>query len=203
MIRVRSLGRLSRTDYARLVSGYVSDTSYEVRHSDGPSGVTFALRRRRRSAPFRKRFPHTAEELARYRKAIRLGWSLGAFDGKSLVGILLAEPHAWNHSVWVLEVGVAPAHRRRGTGRRLFEALVERARRAGYRTIVCETQTTNGPAIAFYRSLGFAVEGVDISYYTNQDLERGEVAIFMKKRVPARTGARAPSTRRRRASEPR
>lgn len=195
MIRIRTLRRFARSDYVRLVPGYLSHARYEVRRTDGRNRVAFVLRRRSLRAPFRKEFPHPAAELDRYRKALGFGWSLGAYDGTSLVGIVLAAPRAWNRSVWVLEVGVAPTHRRMGIGRRLFESLSEHARREGYRTIVCETQTTNVPAIDFYRSLGFSMEGLDVSYYTNRDLERGEVAIFMKKRIrrraPSRAGPRA------------
>ena len=59
----------------------------------------------------------------------------------------------------------------------------EMATAAGLRTIVCETQNTNVPAIQFYRKLGFRMEGIDISYYTNNDLPDGEIAVFMKKQI--------------------
>jgi ribosomal protein S18 acetylase RimI-like enzyme len=36
------------------------------------------------------------------------------------------------------------------------------------------------PGIRAYRRLGFEIEGIDLSYYTNHDLSQGEVAIFMK-----------------------
>ncbi|MDE2700419.1 MAG: hypothetical protein OXI23_16220 [Gemmatimonadota bacterium] len=38
------------------------------------------------------------------------------------------------------------------------------------------------PAIDFYRGVGFEVEGVDLSYYTNSDVD-GEVAVFMKRKL--------------------
>jgi len=43
-------------------------------------------------------------------------------------------------------------------------------------------QLTLVPAIDFYRAVGFAVEGIDRSYYTNDDLNN-EVAVFMKRRL--------------------
>jgi ribosomal protein S18 acetylase RimI-like enzyme len=51
------------------------------------------------------------------------------------------------------------------------------------RSIVLETQTTNVPAIAFYRACGYALQGIDLSFYGNDDLQRGEVAVFMKKAI--------------------
>ena len=45
------------------------------------------------------------------------------------------------------------------------------------------TQTTNVPAIDFYRKVGFEVDGIDLSYYGNNDVEAGEVALFMKRKL--------------------
>jgi ribosomal protein S18 acetylase RimI-like enzyme len=80
--------------------------------------------------------------------------------------------------VW--EFHVVAAYQGQGVGRGLMGALAEQARAAGLRVIVCETQTANVPAIGFYRRMGFEMEGLDLSYYTNADVERGEVAVFMK-----------------------
>jgi len=194
-VRIRTLRGLSSADVAELVGGYTSGTRYDVLWSDRRDRVAFALRRVRLRTPYRKFFPHPAEELRRYRHVVRLGWSVGAYQGGRLIGLALAEPRAWNRSVWIWELGVAASHRRQGVGMRLVGELTRRARKAGFRTLVCETQTTNGPALEFYRRAGFRLEGVDVSYYSNEDLRTGEVAVFMKKRVPpARKG---PSARRR------
>jgi hypothetical protein len=31
--------------------------------------------------------------------------------------------------------------------------------------------------------MGFELDGVDMSYYTNRDVESGEVAVFMKRKL--------------------
>jgi ribosomal protein S18 acetylase RimI-like enzyme len=100
-----------------------------------------------------------------------------------MVGIAIAEKVDWNRSLWVWEFGVAETHRRRGIGRRLMEALADEAKEAGLRIMVCETQNTNVPAIAFYRKVGFEIEGIDLSYYSNSDMTEGEVAIFVKRKL--------------------
>lgn len=192
-VHIRKLTRLSHVDVVSLVGGYRSDARYVVKVSERRERVKFTLQRTR--TPYAKTFPHPAKETAKYREVVRMGWSLGAFEGPDLVGLALAEPLPWNRSVRVWELGVAPTHRKRGIGRRLVEELSRRAREAGYRVLVCETQTTNAPAIDFYRAAGFHLEGVDLSYYSNEDLRRGEVAIFMKKRIPGRRMRRAPRPR--------
>lgn len=189
-IRYRTLGGVSAADLARLAGGYTSGARYDVEVSERKGRFAVAWRRTRLRTPFVKRFPHPAEEVRRYRAVVRQGWSVGAYDGGTLVGIALAEPREWNRSVWVWELGVAASHRRRGIGRRLLDEVARHARSQRYRVLVCETQPTNAPAVDFYRAAGFRLEGLDASYYTNADVERGEVALFMKKRVLPEEGAR-------------
>ena len=64
-----------------------------------------------------------------------------------------------------------------------MEAMADKAKEAGMRVIVCETQNYNVPAIEFYRKVGFEIEGIDLSYYSNRDMTEGEVAIFMKRKL--------------------
>lgn len=185
-IRIRTLRKLDRREVRRLVRGYTSTQKYNVRKTEDVRGATIRLTRRRLARPFHKTFPLTREDWLRYRAVVRQGMSLGAYEGSALVGLVLAEPRPWNRSLWVWELGVAETRRRRGVGARLLEELARRARLRGLRTIVCETQTTNVPAIDFYRANAFQLEGIDLSYYSNEDVARGEVAIFMKRRLGSR-----------------
>ena len=56
---------------------------------------------------------------------------------------------------WVAGVGVVPAERRRGTGRRLMEALHENARSRGVERVWLEVIVGNAGAIALYERLGY------------------------------------------------
>jgi len=57
---------------------------------------------------------------------------------------------------WVGGVGVLPAERRRGTGRRLMHALHENARSRGVERVWLEVIVGNRGAIALYEQLGYA-----------------------------------------------
>ena len=57
---------------------------------------------------------------------------------------------------WVGGVGVVPAERRRGTGRRLMHALHENARSHGAERVWLEVIVENSGAIALYERLGYA-----------------------------------------------
>ncbi len=177
------------------MDGYTTEDRYALGTAEDRDRITLTLHRVRRATPFRKRFHHDEENARRYREVVRSGWSLGAYDGARLVGLALAEPRAWNRSVWVWELAVARAFRRRGIATTLVHELSRRAAAEGFRVIVCETQSTNVPAIDFYLRTGFRLEGVDLSYYTNEDVRKGEVALFMKRRVPARRRTKVPRSR--------
>ena len=184
MIEIRRLSTLTAADLKRIASGYTSSSKYIVKHTDSAAYAAIELELVQLEQPYIKAYDHFDDETVdRYRQALALGYSFGAFDGELLVGIVLAEAHAWNQSVWVWEFHVESSYRGQGIGRRLIEALAEKAYTAGLRTIVCETQNTNATAIQVYRQLRFRLEGVDISYYSNQDYPDGEIAVFMKRRV--------------------
>lgn len=66
-------------------------------------------------------------------------------------------------------VAVAPEQRRRGLGRQVLEELLVVARHQGAQHATLEVATTNGAAVALYRSLGFRDAGLRRGYYRNGD----------------------------------
>jgi [ribosomal protein S18]-alanine N-acetyltransferase len=62
-------------------------------------------------------------------------------------------------------LAVDPKYRRRGLGRKLVGWMLASARTAGIATVHVEMRTTNLPARAFYRTLGFEDAGVVAGYY--------------------------------------
>lgn len=185
MIDIRPLDSLDPADLLRLITGYVSDARYRVSRTETGGQFALALDLVPLPQPYVKRYdPPDAETLEHYLQVPRHGLSLGAYDDVAgCVGIALAEPRAWNQSLWVWEFHIAETHRGRGTGLKLMEALALKARGARLRIIVCETQNTNVPAIRFYQKAGFRIEALDLSYYSNDDFPEGEVAVFMKRRL--------------------
>lgn len=182
-IQIETLESLKEADLHRLNAGYTSQAHYIVSKSESAARTQISLELAALQAPYVKTWETPEEDLARYREVVKQGLSLAARDGEQVVAIAIAEKVAWNRSLWVWEFHVAGECQRRGIGRGLMGALAKRAKAAGLRTVVCETQNTNAPAIAFYRAVGFEIEGIDLSYYTNQDVQAGEVAIFMKRKI--------------------
>ena len=92
---------------------------------------------------------------------------LGAFDSDTgeLVGYLVISRYvdAWH----VMNVAVAPEHRRRGIATSLLERLFELTAGRGRRGYTLEVRVSNREAIQLYERLGFRPRGVRRGYYTD------------------------------------
>ena len=111
--------------------------------------------------------PPGPEEMARRFAAVRahdLPWLVAEFDG-SFTGYAYASPFrprpAYRYGVEV-SIYVEDHARRRGVGRALLEALIERTRRRGLRHLIgaISDSDTSAASIALHRSLGFRDAGV-------------------------------------------
>lgn len=185
MIGIRPLRDLDPADVRRLDTGYSSPAHYVVRKTETAERTSIVLELAELDRPYVRTSSVLDTELVRYGGIVREGFSFAAYDDNEIVGMAIAEPRAWNRSLWVWEVLVKESLRRRGIGRQLMDALAAKAKAARLRVLVCETQNTNVPAIRFYRRVGFELDGIDLSYYTNEDVTSGEVAIFMKRKLGA------------------
>jgi ribosomal protein S18 acetylase RimI-like enzyme len=193
MLEIRPLTALDGNLLRDLITGYTSDARYEVTKHETPEYTHIELRLVQLAQPFIKRYTHLDTEVVQqYTTLVARGYSLGAFADERCVGIALAEPQAWNLSLLAHELHVSREFQRQGIGRRLVEALVAHGLALGMRCIVCETQTTNVPSIRFYRAMGFTLDGVDLSLYSNDDREQGEIALFMKRYFDAKPGEPEP-----------
>lgn len=179
-VRIDRLEHITADDVRRLIVGYGSSRRYDVRWVESAGRTSFTLDLVDLEQPFVKHWHH--ERLtAWYESLLPEGLSAGAWDRDRLVGIAITEKREWNDEAMVWELHVAEALRGHGIGRRLLASVEAAARDSGSRAVVIETQTTNVAAIAFYRACGYSLRGIDLSFYGNDDLERGEVAVFMKK----------------------
>lgn len=166
----------------RLITGYETDEIYRVKRSETDTLTTFEIRLTSLPQRFVKRYDQLdSTTTERYAAIVQTGHSFAAYDEGQCVALAISEVQSWNASLMIWEFHVAPLHHGRGIGRRLMETVADHARSQHLRLLVCETQSTNVPAIRFYRALGFVLDGIDLSLYTNQDYPDGEIAIFMKR----------------------
>jgi [ribosomal protein S18]-alanine N-acetyltransferase len=93
---------------------------------------------------------------------------LGAFDGESgdaLVGYAIVSRYvdAWH----VMNIAVAPAHRRRGIAAALLDRLFDLTSGDARRGYTLEVRVSNEGAIKLYENLGFRRRGIRRGYYTD------------------------------------
>ncbi|MBS1969809.1 MAG: GNAT family N-acetyltransferase [Bdellovibrionales bacterium] len=167
-----------------IVPGYSSSYVFQVSHKIAPRETTFSLTLKKLDVPFVKKHDYSnPETLVHYNDIARQGASYGAFVNNELVGFIVGEIQSWNSTLVIREFGVSPHLQRQGIGKALLEAALGKAKQEGLRGVLCETQSTNVPAVEFYQRFGFTIQGLDLSLYRNDDLDRGEVAVFLRKAI--------------------
>ncbi len=186
MIEIRTLERVEIADLERIAPSYTSAHVYDVAREDSDSRTAITLTLRALDTPITLPFRRTPDVVEYYQEVLAHGLSLGVYDseaGDRLIGAAIADAQAWNGTLLVWEFHLEQAYRGRGIGRRMMEALTQRAAAAGLRVISIETSTTNVPAIRFYRRVGFSIDSVDLSFYSNDDVDKGDVVVFMKRKL--------------------
>lgn len=95
------------------------------------------------------------------------------------VAFLQLSREVWHNRLRIAELLVLPEHRGKGLGKLLIDKAKNIAQVENFREIVLETQTCNTKAIDFYMANGFVVNGIDLTHYSNHDIEQHEVRLEM------------------------
>ncbi len=186
MINIHTLDSISLADLDRIAPNYTSLHVYDVTRTETTEQITLTLTLRKRDYPVVKPFPRTPDTAQYYQTLHKHGFCVGAYDSTAtipLIGMVVADSQDWNGTLLVWEFHVAESHRGRGIGRMMMDELVKRAANAQLRIISVETSTANVPAIHFYQRLGFTIDSIDLSFYSNNDLENGDIVVFMKRKL--------------------
>lgn len=164
-------------------SEYETDRVFRLTIRERGDSKEWRLRTEVLRAPFRKRYDDgTVDEWAEANE------DAGAPEDLSfLAACIEGVPRAlatwrvveWNRTLWLVDIRADAAWRRSGLASALLTWLQSRAKELGLRGITVETQSTNYPAVSFYRARGFRLSGLHESLYSNEDVESGEVALFL------------------------
>ena len=104
---------------------------------------------------------------------------LCAAEGDELLG------YAWFQTVldegYVGSIAVAPTRRRRGVGRALTLAMLERARERGAAFLTLEVREGNLPARRLYESCGFQTVAVRKNYYERPREDAVLMTVFFRR----------------------
>lgn len=182
---IKSLTTLDRDEILPVISGYDSQQKFAVEKTDTADEVTIRVHIVPLDVPHSSGFADDFNDadMERYRAFVDQGCSFAAYAEGQMIALALCQSLHWNRSLQVWEFHVKQEFQHQGIGRALMERVFAKAREEGARVVFLETQNTNVPAIRFYQALGFSLDALDLSFYTNHDTEDGEVAFFMKKKL--------------------
>lgn len=90
---------------------------------------------------------------------------LALFEDERLVGYICT--YCLCDECEIVNVAVSSLYRRRGYGRELLSAVIERAKSEKITKLLLEVRTSNTAARSLYESLGFYTVGVRKNYYTD------------------------------------
>jgi GNAT superfamily N-acetyltransferase len=147
---------------------WITDHVWQMQVREDESDVAVNFRTVRLPRQMRAPYPRSVEQLVEDWQRDEGFW-VAEVDGEVRGYVdLLAQP--WQGMVWLANMAVERAYRRKGIGKALMAQGREWAWEQGFTAILAEATTKNYPALCFYRRLGFEFCGFNDHYYTNQDI---------------------------------
>lgn len=166
-----------------IFSSYETDIVHRLAVEHCEAGIVWTLYEEKLERQYRKRYDSGRLEdwLEPYfelapRESLHF---IAAQNGDDVVGLLTWQKVEWNDTLWLIDIRTRKESRRRGVGGVMLERLKREARDLRVRGISVETQINNCPAIRFYRRHGFGISGFNDHLYTNRDVEKQDVALFL------------------------
>lgn len=170
-MEIVELKRKEWKDY-ELVFEYETGEHYAVRINRTDGGFAIELKREKLPEKITKRF---AENL--FQHYLVNPRVFAVMENGKPAAFMEVDPEFWVKRLRITDLLVLPEYRRRGYGSALVGKAKEIAGREGFRAVFLDTHSCNVGAIDFYLKQGFTLGGLDTTYYSNFDIERGEVWI--------------------------
>jgi ribosomal protein S18 acetylase RimI-like enzyme len=174
MINIRKISKEEYPNGKKVIYQYSSEQYYDLSISDKENGWSINLVERN----FEEKFEKYMESDICDDSLPQMDYYIAEWHGQE-VGFLSLYHEKWNNVLRIWDIYVEKSMQAQGIGSWLIDFAKNRGKELGVRAIVLETQTSNFPAIQFYRKHGFKLTGCDCLSYTNHDIEKKEVRIEM------------------------
>ncbi len=127
-------------------------------------------------SPQRQLFPNENYELELIQRS---GLAVGAFEEDMCMGIAILEKQ-WNHYLYLSDLKVATAYRRRGISSMLLDKAIEIAKTMELKGLSTIAQDNNLGANRFYLKYGFTIGGFNTKdyHFTNQR-EKSDIYYYL------------------------
>ncbi|MGH2449002.1 MAG: GNAT family N-acetyltransferase [Chloroflexota bacterium] len=181
-IDVRAVSLAELAQLTPIPSGFRTDKVFRLSKRFSGRGLLWDLEEEVLGTPLHRQYDHGRpdEWLSSYadspQEELRF---LVAEAGENFLGSLTWRNLAWNDTLLLVDIRVRENSRRGGVGSALLGRLLEEVRTLRVRGIMVETQIDNYAAICFYRRQGFEIAGFNDHLYSNDDLDRQSVALYL------------------------
>lgn len=182
-IRLRTLDLKEVRSLPALPSGYRTDRIFALTRGENHEGLVWTLQERCLDAPVEKVYDNgeggawiETYQDAGPAESLRF---LGAGQGNDIDAVATWTIRDWNRSLWLVDIRVRSGVRGQGLGSALVDRLGTICRQEHLRGITVETQNRNFGAVRFYLRRGFRITGFDDHLYSDNDLARQDVALFL------------------------
>lgn len=184
MYEIKQLESLSIGDVKEFgFNGFKTHTVYKVERKCNEEDFTIQLKKVKLNDHYIKEWNTSAKSLDAFSDILKEGHSIAIYKNNKMVGFGLLSYQVWNNSMWIENIRISERHQRKGIGKKLIKSLIEVAQNKSVRIIGLEAQSTNYPAIEFYKKCGFEISGVDFSRYPQRIGDREQVAVIMSRRI--------------------
>jgi len=148
----------------------------QIQSEKGDAGWKIFFNKSQFNPPFEK---HKEELIFEQYKIHSIFYFVFLKENTTKIGWICLEHIKWNNTTRLWDIDVDDRYRHLGFGSEMMEFIKQVSKESGSRGIVLECQTSNYPAIQFYRKMGFQLGGFDAIAYSNQDSEKHEVRLEM------------------------
>ena len=156
-------------------SDYYYDVALQRKAKDSGWAITF------QKTPFKQPFIKYIEEKVFKPYKENAEYYLVFDNMRKEIGLLVFGHSKWNNLMRLWDIYIDKDLQRKGFGTQLLQFVEEKAKKIKVRGIILECQSSNYPAIQFYRHCGFDLVGFDLICYSNTDVEKHEVRLEMAK----------------------
>ncbi len=162
---------------------YKTDINYRVGMEESGIGSIITITKKQLNAPISVQRHHTDDEVDYYNDVAGMGYSFAAICGTKVQGVAICEPQYWNNTLAVRYITVIEDARLKGIGRQLIAKCVETAQHHGFRGLHVEVGSKNGGAVEFFTHNHFHITGTNTTLYSNSDMLKNQVGIFLYRAV--------------------
>lgn len=179
-IEIKRLSSIDRESILGLgFNGYRTSEVYCVSKTESENSFELRIDKQVLDQEYTKNWETKDSSVDYFNDVINEKYSYGAYIEHELVGFILLSRISWNNTLWIENIRVKDSIQGHGIGSKLLNKCIAVAKEVGARHVGLETQSTNYPAIQFYKRFGFLVTGIDLERYPQRIGDMEQVGILM------------------------